>query len=161
MRQTHIGTALLLIPLSLFGLFWVLPNYTVPSTSPDDISPAFVPSAALIIILVYSAILLVRELRSKVLPEDEIDEEFGKEATGVDRRVLLNTLLASVVCVLTWLGIKHIGFEPVTAVLIAAIMFYVGVRSWLTIGLCAVGAPVVLSLCTYYFFSTELPGFWK
>lgn len=162
MRTTHIGTALILIPLSLIGLFWLIPNHTVPPTAVDDISPGFVPSLALGVVLGYSLILLIRELRKKLEPNDsELDEEFGAEATGVDRQVVMNTVLLTLVSVATWLGIKYVGFEPAMTVLIASTMYYVGNRNWLLIGMCAVIAPIVLSLCTLHFFSTELPGFWK
>ncbi len=161
MRKTHIGTALFFIPVALICVFWLIPANTVPPTSADDISPRFVPTIAMAVIGFYSLILLIREWRAPKPEDGELDEEFGAEATGVDARVLLNTLILLVVSALTWLGMNYIGFEPTMTVLIAVVMYYVGARNWLTIGLCAVIAPIVLSLCTFHFFSTELPGFWK
>ena len=161
LRTTHIGTALLLIALSLIGLFWIVPTYTTPATAENDISPAFVPSLALCVIGGYSLILLISALKLPAGIASELDDEFGAEATGVDRRVLLNTLILCAVSALTWLLINFVGFEPAAMLLVAAIMLYVGVRNWIAIGLTAVVAPIVLSLCTYYFFSTQLPGFWK
>jgi len=113
------------------------------------------------VILVYSLILLVREWRAPKPEDGELDDEFGSEATGIDKRVLLNLGILAVVSTLAWAGMKYIGFEPTMTVLIAAVMYYVGERGWLRIGLCAVLAPIVLSLCAYHFFLTELPGFWK
>lgn len=161
MRKTHIGTALLLIPLCLFCIFWLVPNNTVPATSEFDVSPGFIPYIALGTMLFYSIILLVGELRRSAISPDEADEEFGAEATGVDGRVLKNLVIYAVVSVLAWLGIRHIGFEPAMAILIAAVMFYTGVRNWLTIALTAVLAPVILSQCAWFFFSTQMPGFWR
>ena len=157
MRKTHIGTALVLIPICLFCIFWLVPNNTVPATSEVDVSPGFVPYIALWAMLIYSVILLLDELRQGITGSTELDEEFGSEATGVDGRVLKNLAILIVVSVLTWLGIKHIGFEPAMTVLIIAIMYYVGVRSWITIGLTSIFAPIVLSMCAWYFFSTQMP----
>jgi len=149
------------IPVCLFCIFWLVPNNTVPATSEFDVSPGFVPYIALGTILLYSVILLVHALRQPTKEGDESDDEFGAEATGVDARVLANLLILTVVSMLAWLGIKYIGFEPAMTVMIAAIMYYVGVRNWLTIGLTAVFAPIVLSMCAWYFFSTQMPGFWR
>lgn len=161
MRKTHIGTALFLIPVCLFCIFWLIPTYTVPATSEFDVSPGFVPYIALGAMLFYSIILLFSELRKKAANEEEQDAEFGSEATGVDRRVLLNLAILTVVSILSWLGIRYVGFEPAMMVLVAAIMYYVGVRNWLTIGLTAILGPIVLSMCAWYFFTTEMPGFWR
>ncbi len=161
MRKTHIGTALVLIPVCLFCIFWLVPNNTVPATSEVDVSPGFVPYIALYTILFYSVILLLTELRKQIGNVEQLDEEFGAEATGVDARVLKNLVILTVVSIVAWLGIKHIGFEPAMTVLIAVTMYYVGSRNWLSIGLTALVAPIVLSMCAWYFFSTEMPGFWR
>lgn len=161
MRKTHIGTALVLIPVCLFCIFWLVPNNTVPATSEFDVSPGFVPYIALGTILVYSVILLIHELRKQSTGAEDSDDEFGAEATGVDAQVLKNLLILTVVSTLAWLGIRYVGFEPAMTVLIVAIMYYVGVRNWLTIALTAVSAPIVLSLCAWYFFSTQMPGIWR
>jgi hypothetical protein len=160
-RRTHIGVALLLIPTSLFCLLWLVPNNTVPPTSVHDVDSGFVPSLALGAILFYSVILLVRELQASPDSKRELDEEFGVEATGIDKKVLLNMVILVVTSTISWLLITYVGFEPAMTLLVAATMYYVGVRSWMQIGLCAVIIPIVLSLCTLHFFSTELPGFWK
>jgi len=161
MKRTHIGTALFLIPVCLFCIFWLVPNNTVPATSEFDVSPGFVPYIALGTILLYSLILLFQALRQPSASDSESDDEFGAEATGVDAQVLKNLLILSVVSALSWLGIKHIGFEPAMTLMIAATMYYVGVRNWLSIALTAVLAPIVLSMCAWYFFSTQMPGFWR
>jgi len=158
MRKTHIGTALVLIPLCLFCIFWLVPNNTVPATSEFDVSPGFVPYIALWTMLVYSAILLLNEWRKSVSNLEELDEEFGAEATGVDLQVLKNLVILIVVSVLAWLGIKYLGFEPSMMLLIAATMYYVGVRNWLSIGLTSILAPIVLSMCAWLFFSTQMPA---
>ena len=162
MRKTHIGTALFLIPLCLFCIFWLVPNNTVPATSEFDVSPGFVPYIALGTMLFYSIILLVTNLKSEFKNSaEDAEEEFGGEATGVDIHVLKNLLIYAVVSVLAWLGINTIGFEPAMTVLIAAIMFYTGVRNWLTIVLTSVLAPVILSQSAWFFFSTQMPAFWR
>jgi len=163
LRKTHIGTALFLIPLCLFCIFWLVPNNTVPATSEFDVSPGFVPYIALGTMLFYSIILLVTSLKSELKngAGDDADEEFGGEATGVDSQVLKNLVIYIVVSVLAWLGINTIGFEPAMTILIAAIMFYTGVRNWLTIVLTSLLAPVILSQCAWFFFSTQMPGFWR
>jgi len=158
MRKTHIGTALVLIPLCLFCIFWLVPQNTVPATSEFDVSPGFVPYIALWTMLIYSVILLIDELRQQAANIEELDEEFGAEATGVDAQVLKNLVILVGVSVLSWLGINQLGFEPAMMVLIAVTMYYVGVRNWLSIGLTAILAPIVLTMCAWLFFSTQMPA---
>lgn len=168
MRKTHIGTALILIPLGLWCLFWLLPNNTVPPTSEDDLSPGFVPAIALGTIVVTGLMMLLQALRqtntsanAKANTNGHDDEEFGKEATGINVQVLLNVLFLTILSVITWLLIVHVGFEPAMTVVLMTTMLYVGVRNPLVIGVTAVLMPIVLSMCAWYFFSTEMPGIWR
>lgn len=161
MKKTHIGTGILLIPVCLWCLFWLIPNNTVAPTSEHDLSSALVPSIAIGTCLLSSLIMLVRAWRASQAQADELDEEFGGEATGIDGRVLLNLLWWILSAVASWLLITYVGFEPAMTVLLLATMLFVGIRNPWTIGLTAVLMPIILSQAAWYFFSTEMPGFWR
>lgn len=161
MKNTHIVTGILLIPVCLWCLFWLIPANTVPPTSERDLSPALVPSIAVGACLITGLIMLVRAWRATKSDAAVLDEEFGDEATGIDARVLVNTLWWIVAAVVSWLLITHVGFEPAMTVLLIALMLYVGVRKPLTIALVSVLTPIVLSQAAWHFFSTQMPAFWR
>ena len=119
------------------------------------------PSIALGTMLVTAILLLLQALRAGSSRASEMDEEFGKEATGINFRVIGNVLALLVLSVLSWFLISHVGFEPAMTLLLVIIMWYVGVRKPLTIGLTAILMPIILSFGAWYFFVTEMPGFWR
>ena len=161
MNNTHILTGIVLVPVCIWCLFWLIPGNTVPPTSEHDLSPALVPSIAVGACLLTGLIMLVRALRASRSASAEVDEEFGEEATGIDARVLMNTLWWTLTTVVAWLLIAHVGFEPAMTLLLVAIMLYVGVRKPLTIATTSLLVPILLSQAAWYFFSTQMPGIWR
>ena len=146
--------------LSLWCLLWLIPEHTIPPTSDRDLSPALVPSIAVGACLLTAAIMAIRAWGASETDKAALDEEFGAEATGIDRRVLWNAFLVAAVSIVSWLLLEYVGFEPAMGLLIATTMWFMGVRRIWTIVLTSVLTPVVLSQATWFFFSTELPGFW-
>ncbi|MEM7407847.1 MAG: tripartite tricarboxylate transporter TctB family protein [Pseudomonadota bacterium] len=161
MRNTHLYTGLLLIPVCIYCLFWFIPANVVPPTSEDDISPGLIPMIAVGTGLIMSVLMAFHAWRQGPPTGDQLDDEFGSEATGIDGRVLLNGLIWAVGSTIAWYLIVHVGFEPSMTLLLAAIMLYVGVRKPLSIALNSVLMPIVLSQAAWYFFTTEMPAIWR
>ena len=164
MRSTHIWSGVLLALASLYCLFWLIPDNTAPAESELDLAPALVPSIAIgacLLLAIVMALQAIRGGRSVASGEDHLDEEFGAEATGANRHVLLNLLIWTAVAGASWFLIEHVGFEPAMALFMVATMLFVGARNPWTIALVSVATPVVLSLAAYQFFNTELPAFWR
>jgi hypothetical protein len=160
-KKTHIGTGILLIPVCLWLLFWLIPNNTITPTSEHDLSSALMPSIAIGTILLTSVMMLVRALRSSATGAQAMDDEFGEDASGINRGVLLKTLLWAVAATVSWLLITYVAFEPAMTVLLIATMLYIGVRKPLAIVLTSVLMPIILSQASWHFFSTQMPGFWR
>lgn len=164
MRTTHLWSGVLLVLASLYCLFWLIPDNTYPPDSELDLSPSLVPSIAIATCLLLAAVMAVQAMRggrSVASGEDPLDEEFGSEATGADRHVLLNLLIWVGVACASWFLIEHVGFEPAMALFLVATMLFVGARNPWTIASVSLVTPIVLSLAAYQFFNTELPAFWR
>ena len=119
------------------------------------------PSIALATNLVTAVLMLIQALRADEAKAEAMDEEFGKEATGLNLTVFINVIALIALSILAWFLIAHVGFEPAMTLILVVIMWYVGVRKLLTIGLTALLMPIILSLGAWYFFVTEMPGFWR
>ncbi len=164
MRTTHIWSGVLLVLASLWCLFWLIPENTAPAESEIDLAPALVPSIAVGACLLLAAVMALQAVRgggNVGSGEDPLDEEFGAEATGANRQVLLNLLIWTAAACASWFLIEHVGFEPAMALFMAGTMLFVGARNPWTIALVSLATPVVLSQAAYQFFSTELPAFWR
>ena len=161
MRNTHLYTGIILIPVCLFCLFWLIPNNTIPATSEHDISPGLLPSIAVGTGLVMSILMAWRAWRVSAAEAEEMDDEFGDEATGVDATVLLNLFWWTLGASVAWALIAYVGFEPGMTVLLAATMLFIGVRRPVPIISTAILMPIVLSQAAWYFFTTQMPGFWR
>lgn len=161
MRNTHLFTGLLLAPICIFCLFWLIPNNTVPPTSEHDISPSFIPSLAAAVGLVMSVIMAWRAWPTRGAAADEMDDEFGDEASGIDSTVLVNAALWGISSTITWALTQHLGFEPAMSLLLLATMLYIGVRRPTPLIGTAIVMPIVLSQAAWYFFTTEMPGIWR
>ena len=164
MRTTHLWSGVLLVLASIYCLFWLIPDNTYPPDSELDLSPSLVPSIAIATCLLLAAVMAVQAMRggrSVASGEDPLNEEFGSEATGADRHVLLNLLIWSAVACASWFVIEYVGFEPAMTLFLVATMLFVGARNPWTIALVSLATPVVLSQAAYQFFNTALPAFWR
>ncbi len=164
MRTTHIWSGVLLALASLYCLFWLIPGNTSPAESELDLSPALVPSIAVGACLILALVMAAQALyggRKIEAGEDHLDEEFGSEATGADRHVLLNLLIWALVACACWYLVEYVGFEPAMTLFLVATMLFVGARNPWSIALVSLATPVVLSQAAYQFFNTELPAFWR
>ncbi len=161
MRLTHLMTGIVLIPVCIFCLVWLIPNNTIPPTSENDISPGLIPSLAVGIGLILSIAMAWRAWRLSSASSEELDDEFGEEATGIDADVLINTGLWALGSGVAWAIISYVGFEPGMTVLLAATLLYIRVHEIVPLVGTAVIMPILLSQAAWFFFTTEMPGIWR
>ena len=160
MRKTHIGSSVVISLIMLVFLLYLIPNYTSPPDSNLDLSPSFIPSLAVVVVLFLSIFLGVTTFLTKNNVGD-LHEEFGVEASGIGWLEIKNLGLWVVLSAVAWFGTTYIGFEPTMTVCLAIGLIFCGLRShWLT-ALIAVLTPIILSQGAWLVFTTELPGFWR
>ena len=144
----------------LVFLLYLIPNYTSPPDSNLDLSPSFIPSLAVVVVLLLSIFLGVTTFLTKNNVGD-LHEEFGVEASGIGWLEIKNLGLWVVLSAVAWFGTNYLGFEPTMTVCLAIGLVFCGLRShWLT-ALIAVLTPIILSQGAWLVFTTELPGFWR
>ena len=144
----------------LVFLLYVIPNYTSPPDSNLDLSPSFIPSLAVAVVLFLSILLGITTLFTKDIVGG-LHEEFGVEATGIGWLEIKNLGLWLVLSAVAWFGTTYIGFEPTMTVCLATGLIFCGLRShWLT-AVIAVLTPIILAQGAWFVFTTELPGFWR
>lgn len=161
MRNTHLMTGIVLIPICIYCLIWLIPNNTIPPTSENDISPGLIPSVAVGVGLLLSAFMAWRAWRMSPADAEELDDEFGEEATGIDTGVLINTGLWALGSGVAWAIISYVGFEPGMTVLLGATLLYIRIYEVKSLIGTAVVMPILLSQAAWYFFTTEMPGIWR
>lgn len=161
MRNTHLMTGIVLIPICIYCLIWLIPNNTIPPTSENDISPGLIPSVAVGVGLLLSAAMAWRAWRMSPADAEELDDEFGEEATGIDTGVLINTGLWALGSGVAWAIISYVGFEPGMTVLLGATLLYIRIYEVKSLIGTAVVMPILLSQAAWYFFTTEMPGIWR
>ena len=160
MQKTHIGSSVVISLIMLVFLLYLIPNYTSPPDSNLDLSPSFIPSLAVVVVLFLSIFLGVTTFLTKNNVGD-LHEEFGVEASGIGWLEIKNLGLWVVLSTVAWFGTTYIGFEPTMTVCLAIGLIFCGLRShWLT-ALIAVLTPIILSQGAWLVFTTELPGFWR
>ncbi len=160
MRQTHIWSGVVISAISLLFLFWIIPTQTSPPDSHLDLAPKFIPSLAIIVTLLLAIILSATAFFSRKA-EDEEHEEFGAEASGMGWAEFKNLGLWALASIFAWFGTTHVGFEPTMTVLLAAGLFYAGLRNYWLTAVIAIATPIILSQFAWHIFVTELPGFWR
>jgi len=160
MKSTHIGSGVVLTVVGLICLFWVIPATTSPPDSPLDLAPAFIPMLSVWIFTILSIVLGLKAVWQR---EDgkELHEEFGADATGIGFKEFGEFILWAAAAGVSWLIMVYVGFEPAMTLLIASILFYVGLRKYWILAATAILVPIVLSQFVWYVFETQMPGFWR
>ena len=157
MRNTHIYSGVFIIVISLMFLLWLIPTQTAPAQSDLDLAPALIPSLSIGICMLMAIIMTISALRVSGVEADDMDDEFGSEATGASTTVILNFFWWVIAAVVAWLLMEYIGFEVAMCAFLVATMLFLGVESKRTIALTAVLTPLGMSLAVYHLFATELP----
>lgn len=130
------GSGLFFMALGLAMYFWVIPNY-IETVEGGNLSPSTLPNIISIVLAISGAVLVLKptthQIRNPVL----------MAKTG-----LYVVLLAGGVYAMSWFG-----FEYVAPVLALAIMWLIGERRPLWLGLGVIAMPV-----TIWFLVTQILG---
>ena len=160
MQKTNIYAACILLCLSLFSFFWLIPNFTKPAQSALDIPASFMPkvACALIIILTISMLLRAYVSWKKGLSHDENDnDELRGEITGIGKQEAINIAIWSGFSIVALLGLNFLGFYITVPVLLAAAMLYTGCRKPLLIGIVSLLAPILVGQLVWHAFTISMP----
>lgn len=160
MRQTHLWSSVVISAISLLFLFYIIPTQTSPPGSPLDLEPSFIPSLAITVTLILAIIMGATAFFSRK-SQDEEHEEFGAESSGMGWIEFKNLGLWILVSLFAWFGTTYVGFEPTMTVLLAAGLYFAGVRNYWLMAIIAVATPIILSLGAWHIFTAELPAFWR
>ncbi len=146
MRAADSVAAGLLVALGLATLFVFIPG-TIDDPGMDDLSPAFVPQAAAILLTGLAAMLAVQSL---LRPAVDGEPAFGRGHAGF-------VLLAAVWLASAFLAIALAGYLAGGAVAVAGAMLLMRIRRPLPIGALACGAPFVLWAVFWQILTVPLP----
>lgn len=158
-RLSRIVIASAVSLLAAAGLFLLIPAQTGDAGNSTDIAPSFFPNLGLGICLALGMLLLVQAVRGQ--PDGGGDASAEEEAADDDSLSGLDFACDIVIwiagSVLTILMLGYAGFIPTGILLIAAWMFYCGMRSPVIIGLVAIGVPVLLERFCWLVLTIRLP----
>lgn len=156
-RRTDIVSGLVLACLAVILLVWVIPENTSPPQSTGNLAPAFLPSAAAIVMFVLALLLAGVTWFSRSRTDDEPHEEFGAEARGIGLREAGDIVTWCAVAVVMMAGFVTIGFVATAIPALVAMMLYAGERNWIAIGAMAVAVPILLQQIAWHAFTVTLP----
>lgn len=156
-RRTDILSGLLLTALALVLLVWVIPANTSPPQSEMNLSPAFLPSLAAIVMLVLAALLALVTWLSNRDDTGDLHEEFGTEARGIGLPELADIAIWSAFAVAMMAGFLTIGFLLTAIAALVLMMLYAGERNPLAIVAVAIAVPLALQQIAWHAFTVQLP----
>jgi hypothetical protein len=158
-RTTHLVSGILMAVLSLFCLLWLIPNHTHPPQSHLDLAPSFLPNIAMGMCLFTALVLTLQAWRMPKNATAELHDEFGEEATGGDRQVLLNVVIWGVTSGIAAYLMGTVGFEISMTLMLAVGLYGLGVRNWTLLIALSLVIPSALSIATWYVLGIQVPGF--
>lgn len=156
-RRTDILSGLVLAALSLLLLVWIIPANTSPPQSENNLSPAFLPSVAALIMMALAALLSLVSSLTAGKDAGTPHEEFGDEARGVGLREIADIGIWSAFAFAMMVGFLTIGFLLTAIAALALMMIYAGARNPITITAVAVAVPVALQQISWHAFTVQLP----
>lgn len=148
MKKADIISAALLLSMGLLFIFVLIPAQTGEGEE-YGMSPAALPTTAMVIVVGLSLLLLLQSIFSR--------KDRSGDAVPLDARSWLNIGLYSALLFLSLGAIKVIGFIPGGILSIAAFVILMGGRNIITIGLVAIPPPVLLYLALRYGLKIPLP----
>ena len=148
MKKANMISALFLLVTGVLFIFVIIPQQTGEGEE-FGMAPAGLPTAAMVIIVGLSLILLFQSISSKGDPSD------GKPP--LEGRNWLNIGIYSALLFLSLGAIKVIGFIPGGILSIAAFAVLMGARNPISIGLVAAIPPVLLYFALRYGLRVPLP----
>lgn len=142
-----IAAGLVLAAVSLFALFWLIPQHTGSAAGEFDVSPGFFPRIAAIVTLILSLMLVGHRL----LRFARLQRRPGGGA------VLVEIAVWTVACVAITAGLSFIGYLFVAPVVIGVAMLAAGERRWWLILLIAAATTAITYVGADLIFDVALP----
>ena len=148
MKRAELISGILLLAGALAMIFWVVPAYTeiVEDTS---IQPATYPSIALWAVALLSALLVAISAVGLLRPGD------GEAAINLGN--LKTLLLVGAIVAVAFVAMDYLGYLVGGIGLVAALMFYMGVRNPVSLVLAPVGSAGIVWLFFEVLLERPLP----
>ena len=148
MKRAELIAGLLLFAGALAAIFWVVPAYSeiVENTS---IQPATYPSIALWVVALLSALLIAVSAVGLRRPGD------GEAAINLGN--LKTLLLVGAIVAAAFVAMDYLGYLVGGIGLVAALMFYMGVRKPVSLVLAPVGSAGIVWLFFEVLLERPLP----
>jgi hypothetical protein len=156
-RRTDIFSGIVLALTAVLLLIWIIPAHTSPPQSEGNLSPAFLPSFATVVLLVLAILLTGSSLLRSPAEADEPHEEFGTETSGIGWRAAGDIGLWSAFSIAMMAGFLTIGFLATAIPALVFLMAYAGQRSPIAIGLVAVAIPLLIQQVSWHAFGVQMP----
>ena len=157
MRRLDLISSAVIIILAGFALLWLIPTHVPSRHDPGDLPPSLVPFLSAVVLGVTGLLLGISAWRKRKIPADGTKMNEAAETMGFGRKELGNLLLLSAAAGGYWLLMKLAGFEAASGALIAAGMWYGGMRKLWVVGVSAVAMPVLVSQVCWHALNIQLP----
>ena len=148
--RQEIAAGAVLIALSLFALFWLIPNHTGEAAGDLEVAPGFFPQIAVWSLLVLS-VLFVGHRLIRFPGLREIRPETGGAAVLVEIAVLAAGSL-----LVAW-ALGAVGYLVVAPAVMAAGLLAGGERRWWVIALVVAGVTAATWFGADLLFGVQLP----
>lgn len=156
-RRTDIVSGLILAALSIMLLVWIIPANTSPPQSENNLSPAFLPSLAALVMGTLAALLAIVSWTSPPDGPEILHEEFGDEARGIGLAEISDIAIWSVFAIAMMAGFLNIGFLATAVAALVLMMLYTGERRPIPIAAVAISVPLALQQIAWHAFTVQLP----
>ncbi len=147
MRTLEMVIGLVIVALSLFGVFWVIPNYVEPSDF-TQISPAFLPNVSVVLIGILGLLLFLSRLFSDASSGEPLPFT-AMDLAHIGSIVGIFSVGAAIII--------NVDFIVGGALLVAALMFYMNERRLVPILLIPLATPVALFVFFELLLGINLP----
>ena len=145
-------------------LTWAIPTYT-PAYPGYGASPALVPNVSISVILLMSALALLRNFiakqRNKRLSLHDHQVPDGTEASGftqIGRIKLVHLASFMIPCALLVIGIEYIGYVPAAFLFLLIIQYVIGSRQQIQPFVVSIATVAVMYIIMRYGFGVPVPG---
>lgn len=156
-RRTDIVSGLVLAAFSILLLVWIIPANTSAPQSEHNLSPAFLPSLAALVMLTLAALLALVSWFTPARDVDTRHEEFGDEARGLGLAETTDIAVWSAFAVAMMTGFLTVGFLVTAIAALTLMMLYAGERRPVMITAVALAVPVALQQIAWHAFTVQLP----
>ncbi len=157
MRRLDLISSLIIVGLAGFALIWLIPNHVPTRHDPGDLPPNLMPLLSAGALGLAGLLLGISAWRKKEKDFDAAKMNEAAETMGFGLTELKNLGVILAASGVYWLIMKYAGFEVASAILIAAGMWFGGLRKiWLMAAL-AIVVPVLVSKIAWYTLNIKLP----